>query len=77
MTGMADYVATERAYHGNTLIEPGAVVPRPDGKKLPRWLKPAKEAAEVIAKAEAKRRAGGDTKPRAAQAAVKAKAAQV
>lgn len=74
---MTDYVATERAFHGNTLIEPGTPVSWPEGKKLPSWLKPAKEAAEVIAKSEAKKRTGGDTKPRAAQQAVKAKAAQV
>lgn len=45
------------------------------GEKLPKWAKPHADAAKAIAEAKAKEiAAGGDTKPKEAQAAAKVKA---
>lgn len=70
---MAEFIAIKRAFHNNALVSRGDRVDWPDGKKLPSWLMKPAEAAAAIA-AEEKKLKAGDTKPGAAQAAVKAKA---
>lgn len=63
----------KRAFFNNELLERGKVIDWPDGRKVPSWLKKPDEAAAVIAAEDAKP-TNGDTKPRAARAAVEAKA---
>lgn len=77
MPKFADVVlkATQRAFYQGALVEKGALI-RFTGEKLPKWAKVPPEADVVIAADAAKERASvGDTKPKAAQAAVKQKAA--
>lgn len=69
-------VAAERGFHKGQLIEPGQSFPfdtvGPDGKprKLPRWA--VREGDPRLA---VKKPVTGDLKPKAAQLAVKSKAA--
>ena len=65
-------VAVERGLRDGSLIEPGESFVF-SGDKLPRWASTAEDAAKRL-KAKVARPAG-DLKPKAAQSAVKAKAA--
>lgn len=66
-------IAIKRGFHGNSMVERGASVEWPDGKKLPSWLREEKEAAVELAKPPVPLNA--DLKPLAAQKAVRTKAA--
>lgn len=69
--------ATKRAFYQGVLVEKGALI-RFTGEVLPKWAKAPADADVVIAAEAAKEKASvGDTKPKAAQAAVRQKAAAV
>ena len=66
-----ELVAVERAFYQGAMVERGDTVMF-TGAKLPKWGKAKAEAAEALAKSQ---RPAGDLKPKAAQAAVRKKAA--
>ena len=69
-----ELIAIKRAFHDNSLIEAGHPVTWPDGVKPPSWAVPKDKAAAALA-AERSKPLNGDLKPKAAQAAVRKKAA--
>lgn len=69
-----ELIAIKRAFHDNALVEPGKPVQWPDGEKLPSWAVPKDKAAAAL-EAEKVKPLNGDLKPKAAQAAVRKKAA--
>lgn len=68
-----ELVAVERAFYQGALVNPGDVVMF-TGSKPPKWAKPRAEAAASLAKAT---QPAGDLKPKAAQVAVRKKAADL
>lgn len=67
-----EYVAVDRAFVGNRLIEPGAVFELPAGHKPPKWA--VKKGEPLPARAQRKA-SDYDLRPRAASDAVKVKSA--
>lgn len=67
----AELVAVERAFFQGALVEVGDTVMF-TGTKVPRWAKPKAEATAMLAKSA---QPAGDLKPKAAQTAVRKKAA--
>lgn len=65
--------AIKEGFYGNRRIRVGDSFEF-TGEKLPKWAKPHADAIKAIAEAKAKEAAsGGDTKPKDAQLAAKAK----
>jgi hypothetical protein len=69
-----ELIAIKRAFHANALIEPGKSVTWPDDVKPPTWAVP-KDKADAALEAEKGKPLNADLKPKAAQAAVRKKAA--
>ncbi len=67
-------VAVERGFRDGAMVEPGVAFEF-TGNRLPRWASTAEDAAKRLA--AKKQRPAGDLKPKAAQSAVKAKAAAI
>ena len=65
-------VAVERGFRDGAMVEPGEAFVF-TGDKLPKWAATAEDAAKRLA--AKKQRPAGDLKPKAAQSAVKTKAA--
>ena len=67
-------MAVERGFRDGAMVEPGTAFEF-TGDKLPKWAASAEDAAKRLAAKKVK--PAGDLKPKAAQAAVKSKAAAV
>lgn len=67
-------VAVERGFRDGAMVEPGVAFEF-TGNRLPKWASTAEDAAKRLAAKKAK--PAGDLKPKAAQSAVKAKAAAI
>lgn len=67
-------IAIKRAFYDNRLLEKGQAFDFA-GQKVPSWAREPGEAQKVIASEQAAPPLNGDLKPKAAQAAVRKKAA--